>query len=135
MRYLFSALFILVASSAAAQQHIPAGYMGNVAFDHDGVKTDGYRIRIDGVKLGSDIPPSALVNGTLTQALPSFVPGAHTIQACAFNAFGEACVELAIVADPPVLPTPPSNLRFTISGVLSGDGTITGVTLRLTPVQ
>ena len=87
MRPLLLISLLLIASLAHAQTVpvVPAGFALKYDATHDGIATDGYRLYVDGAKVGADLPKSILGNGTLTVDVPAQPDGAHTIALGAFN--------------------------------------------------
>jgi len=96
----------------------------SVLFDApgDGGTPVGYRLYLDGAKVGADIPATP---GTVTVAgvLVSTV-GTHQLQVSAFNATGEGqkTAALTLIANAPV-PGIPSNLRIQLQVTIAQDGT------------
>lgn len=91
-----------------------------------GMAATGFRIFIDGVQLGADIPVSALVGGVISVAgiMPP-ASGAHTLEVRAFNAVGvSAPMTMALIVDPapPPPPPPPTNPPGTIGLTVMGSG-------------
>ena len=121
------ALFVLAlaapAFAQAAAPQVPVGSAFQMKFNHDGVFVasqvgSGYRCYQDGIKVGADLPPTAVVAGVGTCNFPAILTvGNHTLQASAFNATGEVkSMALAFVT---VLPAPgaPGGLEIWINGV------------------
>ena len=104
---------------------VEVGKAFSVLADHDGVNTTGYRLYLDNVKVGADIPMSALVAGTVTiSAGVGPARGSHTVQLAAFNADGETRGVAFPFTTKLQAPTAPTNQRIII-GVTLRDGTIT----------
>lgn len=93
--YALALAFALVVgvATASAQTPVPSPTppTTRLGFDHDGVNTDGYRLKVDDV--------TALVTATCTGVaaartceipFPALTPGNHTLWVIAFNAAGEA---------------------------------------------
>jgi len=83
----------------------------------------GFRVYLDGAKLGADIPASAgtvTVNGVLVATA-----GAHTLEVSAFNAIGEGAKTqpLTLTASQGV-PGTPGNLRIQVVFTVAQDGSI-----------
>jgi len=84
-----------------------------IAFDHDGVNTDGYKIKIDTAE------PVALVAEcagtgearTCTAPFPALTPGQHSLVIIAFNAAAEAASDPFLVTVF-VQPAKPLNIRI-----------------------
>lgn len=86
-----------------------------VLLDHDGLHTLGYRLYLDEVQTGPDIPVSSLVNGVLTIPVASVPRGAHSVRVSAFNADHEvSSLPLAFEAKDPA-PNAPTNLRIQVT--------------------
>jgi hypothetical protein len=84
------ALFLLpLTASAQTIQSVPAGLPLKYETTHDGFMTNVYQTLVDGVKVGGDVPKSALVNGTLTVDVPPQAAGSHTIQMVAVSLLGQ----------------------------------------------
>lgn len=106
---------------------LTAGQSYTLQADHDGSNTSGYRIYLDGVKVGNDVPVSALVlaNGAITFVnMIAPAAGSHTIQIGAYNTTGESkstALAFTTVVPPPA---PPTNLRIIITATMAADGTL-----------
>lgn len=133
MKSLLCALgFVLLAALPASAQTtcsvncvLTAGVPFTAAATHDGLNTTGYRVYIDTVKVGADLPLTALQSGTVTFG-PFVAParGTHTIQLSAFNPDIETKGDLFTFTT--VLPAPakPGPLRLIFTVTLAEDGTI-----------
>jgi len=85
MRFLLTCALVLLASAAAAQTQVPSPTPPStkLAWDHDGVNTDGYKLVVDGA--ATDLGKPAPVTGqTYEVPFPALTPGTHTliVQAC-----------------------------------------------------
>jgi hypothetical protein len=99
----------------AAAQTVPAlapGVAFRVALDHDGANTSGYRLLVDGVQVGGDLPMTALAGGVVTATVPGQMSGPHAISLVPVNASGAATGNPVLTVDVVVpLPRAGSNLR------------------------
>lgn len=103
---------------------VTAGVALKLAFEHDGLNTTGYRYYVDGVKVGADIPLSALVSGTATFDAPALARGPHVLGVTAFNQDSESApFALAVIAKLPA-PNAPKNLKQVITITIARDGTM-----------
>jgi hypothetical protein len=108
---------LLLAPVAGAQTPVPSPTPATImiAFDHDGVNTDGYRIKIDAAPAVAIAPTCAVVASVRTceTPFPAMTPGNHSFVLIAWNAAGEA-------SSPPFLvtlfvaPTAPTTIRIVI---------------------
>lgn len=83
----------------------------------------GYRIYLDGVKLGADIaaaPGTTTVPGVITNTA-----GPHNIEVSAFNATGEGPTAKLVVTAILPLPGPPTNLKILIQVTIAENGSVT----------
>lgn len=117
---------LLTASAAQAQTQVEINKPFSVQADHDGKDTAGYRVYIDGVKVGTDQPTSILAAGVLTVAMQGIsARGDHQVQISAFNA------DFEVKSDPEtfkvVFPQPmkPGGVRLVIVGKVSENGVMT----------
>jgi len=112
------ACVLLSAVSASAQTPVAAGSALTAAADHTGANTTGYRLYIDGAKVGADMPMSSLAAGVLTVPVPPLSGGAHTIEVSAFNPVSETkSAPLAVFAWAP--PDAPGGVRVTMAGTIT----------------
>lgn len=116
-RLTIAVLCVLSATTATvhAQASVPTFPVGQALkamVTHDGVGTNGYRLYVDGVKSGPDLPATSLQAGTVTIQLPALPAGRHTIDVAAFNDAGESAKATAPVFIGP--PSAPGPLRFSI---------------------
>lgn len=113
MRYFIavvvSVLCFATAASTQSPNNVPANQAFQVAADHDGVNTTGYRCLINGKQSGADLPASARVQGVVTCNIPALAPGQYILSVAAFNAFGTNAGNLT--ANTGVPPSVPTNLR------------------------
>jgi len=110
---------------------VDVGQAFTVTASHGGQNTTGYRIYVDGVKVGSDLPFSQLSSGTVTvAALVAPARGTHTIQLAAFNADKETKSDpFTMISTLPAPPKPgPVQLLLAITVAENGD-----VTLKMLP--
>lgn len=106
----------LACGAASAQTPVPSPTPPTtyIAFEHDGVNTDGYRLRVDDVTtLVTPTCTGVAAERLCTIPFPALTPGNHTLWVIAFNAAGEAS------SDPfPVTvfvqPAKPANIRIII---------------------
>lgn len=126
MRLALACLLVLCAAPVFAQApQVIANQPFRIAADHDGVDTDGYRLYVDGAQVGSDIPVSARVNGTLVVDVPGLARGSHTLALGAFNEGGEGRSQPFTFEAVRRAPTAPTGLRLAITVALQRDGTYT----------
>ena len=98
----------------AAQPILPplqAGVSFNVGMDHDGLRTVGYRLYVDGAQVGSDLPLSSLSGGLVSVTVPGLTAGSHALEVAAFNASGEVKSAPIVVVVPVALPSAGTTLR------------------------
>ena len=92
-RLLFVLLFLLLALPVSAQTPVPSPTPATtrLAFDHDGVNTDGYRLKIDAEAAVAITPTCAVVATVRTCELPfpALTPGQHVLVLIAWNIAGE----------------------------------------------
>jgi hypothetical protein len=110
MRRLLLFALLLSAQPVLAQTApvpVPLQKPMTAVFTHDGIGTDGYRLYLDG-KAQPDVPASARANGEVSLAIPALtVGGLHTVDAVAFNAFGESAkASVQLYAGVPSAPGP-----------------------------
>lgn len=112
---LFALAFVLFASVVSAQSIPPAPRQ--LAFEHDGLNTDGYRIVID--KVASDLGmlpvtttcPSCVATSRVF-TIPALTPGVHTLWVVAYkNNFGDSAPSNTLTLTVLVISTP-SGLRL-----------------------
>lgn len=119
---------ILAVPKVSYTQTVPTVTVGQafqVLADHDGANTAGFRLYLDGVKVGTDLPVS-INAGVFSANVPAqTVRGDHTLVLGAFNADGEARSDPLVFKV--VLPSPvkPGNLRLVIVATTTADGKIT----------
>ena len=84
-----------------------------IAFDHDGVNTDGYRIKIDTAEQVALVAECAGTGEarTCTAPFPALTPGQHTLYIIAWNVAGEASSDPFMVSVV-VVPVKPGNIRI-----------------------
>lgn len=107
---------LLVAGVAQAQTPVPSPTTQKLAFDHDGLNTDGYRLKIDAATATVITPTCAVVSSVRTCELPfpALTPGPHTLVLVAFNAAGEASSDpFAVLVF--VAPVKPANVRIKVA--------------------
>jgi hypothetical protein len=103
-------------ATASAQTPIPSPTppTTKLGFDHDGLNTDGYRLKVDDtVTLVTATCTGVNQARTCEIPFPALTPGAHTLWVIAFNTAGEAS------SDPfPVLvfvqPAKATNIRIIV---------------------
>ena len=108
---------LALAMPASAQTPVPSPTPPTtlIAFDHDGVNTDGYRIKIDAAAAVAVTPTCAVVGAARTCefTFPAMTPGNHTLWIIAWNAAGEGTsVPFAVTVF--VAPVAPGNIRIVI---------------------
>jgi hypothetical protein len=116
MRTLITALALVLAISVPsfAQTTVPSPIppTTRIAFDHDGLNTTGYKLKVDtGEPTIVATTPLAGSPGSLTIAFPALTPGVHELTVSAFNADGEAASDIFTVRVT-VVPAKPLNLRL-----------------------
>ena len=124
MRKLTTLAIILFAFAlpAAAQEPVPevgAGAAFSIAFEHDAVDTTGYRIKIDDVQVGPNVPLTALQDGTATIEIPGVAAGTRVLTVEAFGPGGVGSASLKFFAKP-AAPSAPLNLRIIITADENG---------------
>jgi hypothetical protein len=106
---------LLLAPVAGAQTPVPSPTPATtmIAFDHDGVNTDGYRIKIDAAAATAITPTCAVVGAVRTCEIPfpALTPGAHSLVLIAWNIAGEASSDPFLVTVV-VVPVKPVNIRI-----------------------
>jgi hypothetical protein len=91
-----------------------------------GPNLDGFRVYLDNVKQGADLPVTALQNGVVTiPSLTAPARGTHTIQIASFNADGESRSDPLTFSVRLPAPAKPGNLRILIAVVVAEDGSFT----------
>jgi hypothetical protein len=139
MKVLLLALaLVLIGFPAYAQTPtVPANTPFTVVADHDGLNTTGYRCYIDGVRVGSDLPASARVNGKVTCPMPGQATGSHSAIIAALNGASvetrSPSLSFNSVTPPPTPPNAPSNLQIILQVAVSPDGTATLTAMRIVP--
>jgi hypothetical protein len=111
------AFCIFLPSQLIAQSvpSVPTNTAFRVIANHDGVATTGYRVYLDTVKHGADIPVSARqANGEVTFNIAGIpAAGPHRVEVTAFNDAGESAkLPLAFQVGPPSVP---SGIRIVIT--------------------
>lgn len=109
----FALAAVLFASTVLAQQPVPAPTPSTtkLAWNHDGVNVDGFRLTIDG---GTPTDLGAVTrqaDGHYEIAFPALTPGLHTLSLVAYNIAGNsasAVLSVRLVA----IPADPTNLRI-----------------------
>lgn len=93
--------------------------------DHDGANTVGYRLYIDNVKVGTDVPLASLQAGSVTvAALVAPARGSHTLQISAYNADFESKSDPFAFTTKLPPPGKPGNLRLLFAVVVADDGSV-----------
>lgn len=130
---IFGILAVLLALAVPVSAQTPcsvncvltAGQSYTAVYDHDGLNTTGYRFYIDGTKVGTDIPMSALQSGSVTvPALVAPTRGTHTVQMGAFNQDFETKSDPTTFTTVLSAPKKPGNLRLLFTVTLAEDGSI-----------
>src|SRR5688500_7177293 len=111
--------FVLYATASSAQTVCPnpcvltIGQSFTVIADHaPSPNVEGYRVYLNNVKQGADLPVSALQNGSLTvSSLVAATRGPQSIQIAAFNADAETRSDPVTFSVRLPAPTKPGNLR------------------------
>lgn len=105
---------VLGSVPAVAQTPVPSPTppATKLSWDHDGINTDGYRLKIDDVT-SVVVATCAVVNAVRTcdTPFPALTPGTHTLWVIAFNAAGEASSDPFLVSVF-VQPTKPTGIRI-----------------------
>ena len=117
-------LCLALGALVAAQSVPPPNAAFVLAFDHNGVDTTGYRLFVDNVKVGADLPVSALQAGSASFNVPGVGPGPHSIRVTAFGPGGETSSAALTFTVPQLPPTAPTNLRITLAVSIAKDGTV-----------
>ena len=104
-------LALLLAPVAAAAQPTPVLPTSQLAWDHDGVDTDGYELQVDGGDWTAVATSPGEGPGVFIAAMPSLTPGSHTlaVRACGLAGCSEGSEVLTVRLV--VVPTRPGNLR------------------------
>lgn len=123
LRYLVLALVLmavgslLLAQIAGAQTPVPSPTPSatRLAWDHDGVNTDGYRLKVDAAAAVDVVATCAVVAGVRTcdTPFPALTPGAHTLLVIAWNIAGETASDPFLV-NVIVVPGKAGNLRIIV---------------------
>jgi hypothetical protein len=122
----------LCASPLFAQTPCPSpctltvGQTYAVTASHDGLNVTGYRVYLDGAKLGADLPITALQSGTVTvAALTAPARGAHSLQLAAFNEDAETKSDPYAFTVKKAAPAKPGPVQLLLSITVAEDGTVT----------
>ena len=104
-----------VASTAFAQGPVPSPTPANwfLAWDHNGINVDGFKLFIDGgtgVDLGLPTPQP---DGRYQVPFPALTPGTHTLEVAAFNVAGDSG-RAVLVIEVVVIPADPTNLGIVV---------------------
>lgn len=95
-------------SESRAQTPVPSPPPATLrlAWDHDGINTDLFKVLADGVVVTDNIPSTARA-----VAFPALTPGNHslTVQACNLAGCSSSAPLLVVVV---VMPAPATNLRL-----------------------
>lgn len=106
-----------VATMAVAQIPVPSPTPAatKLAFDHDGVNTDGYKLQVDGGEKVAITPTCAVVGAVRTCEVPfpALTPGNHTLTIIAWNIAGEASSDPFVVTMV-VVPGKATNIRIVV---------------------
>jgi hypothetical protein len=109
------AFLFLLAPVAGAQTPVPSPTPATtkLAFDHDGVNTDGYRLKIDAAAAVAITPTCAVVGSVRSCDIPfpALTPGAHTLIVIAWNIAGEAQSD-PFAVNVIVVPAKATNIRI-----------------------
>lgn len=133
LRLLSGLLACLLWSSAnvAAQTACPApcsltvGQTFSLNATHDGANTTGYRVYLDGVKVGADLPLSALTSGSVSvAALVAPARGSHTVQLGAFNPDSETKSDPLSFTTTLPAPSKSGPVRIVITVTTAEDGSM-----------
>lgn len=104
--------------------------------EHDGLSTAGYRVYVDGVKVGPDVTSGAQTAGVVTLPVAAVTArGDHTIQVAAYNADSEAKSDPVTLRVASATPNKPKNLRIVIVGTVSSNGLMTFELQELSQLQ
>lgn len=112
-------------TTCAANCVLTAGQSFTLVADADPANATGFRIYLDGVKQGADLPLSALQAGSITvAALVAPARGTHTLIVSAFNPDVESKSDPFTFTTITAPPKKPGNLRLLFTVILADDGTI-----------
>lgn len=103
-------LGVVVPATAQTQVPSPTPATTKLAFDHDGINTDTYKLVVDGV--ATDLGKLTPVSGqTYETPFPALTPGPHSIVVQACNIAG-CSASTPFPVSVVVVPTPPGALRI-----------------------
>lgn len=112
-------------TTCAANCVLTVGQSFTLVGDADTVNTTGYRIYMDGVKQGADLPLSTLQAGSITvAAIVAPTRGTHTLILSAFNPDVESKSDPFTFTTIMAPPKKPGNLRLLFTVILAEDGSI-----------
>ena len=107
-------LLVLIAIPVSAQSiPLPTPATTRLAFTHDGLNTDGYKLQVDNdPRTVVTVSPLEGVPGDLVTPFPALTPGSHTLTIFAYKAgvdvFGTPVLTVTMF----VVPNPPTNFRL-----------------------
>jgi hypothetical protein len=110
---------VLMASMASAQTPVPSPTPPTVkiAWDADGINTDGYKLFDDTVVILANIPPNLR-----EIPFPALTPGAHNLFLKAFNTAGDSGPSNVLAVRVVVIPSAPTNMRIITAKLIDGVG-------------
>jgi hypothetical protein len=109
------ALALCLLCTAAVAQSAPtvsADAPFAVEWNHDGLRTTGYRVRLDGAEI-ANVPIAALVSGTASFTVAAGVStGDHTVSVSAYGTGGEGPPLSLVFTARALPPNPLTSLRL-----------------------
>lgn len=120
-----SALPVSAQTTCAANCVLTVGQAFTLVGDANPTNTTGFRLYMDGVKQGVDLPLTALQAGSVTvAAIVAPTRGTHALILSAFNQDFESKSDPFTFTTVLPPPTKPGNLRLLFTVILAEDGTI-----------
>ena len=101
----------VVPARVLAQEPVPSPTPTNwfLAWDHNGINVDGFKLFIDGGNVFDLGLPTPEPDGKYLSPFPALTPGPHTLEVSAFNVAGESG-KATLVVNVVVVPADPTNL-------------------------
>lgn len=125
-----AALALALTVNAQAQTNVVINKNFQVAATHDGVNALGFRLFVDNVKVGTDIPVAQLVGGTVTTPPVQITTrGAHSIQIASYNEDWEVKSAPLNITGVKAAPNAPSLPTIIIAATVAENGALTGFKL------